>query len=160
MSCNEIIDELELLKKNLVFSLTKYSLTGEDDYNNEIVLNSILFSWLESLSSLDDFNKKYFNFKKLKEYIYDTGLFYLVESISSNDNEKIKRAKEIYNGIINDNNYIKLTSNSGYKLPSEFEIDSCYENGFLKKNIQLFKEFASCLSDINKKINKKGVYIK
>ena len=37
MSCNEIIDELELLKKNLVFSLTKYSLTGEDDYNNEIV---------------------------------------------------------------------------------------------------------------------------
>ena len=58
MSCNEIIDELELLKKNLVFSLTKYSLTGEDNYNNEIVLNSILFSWLESLSSMDDFNKK------------------------------------------------------------------------------------------------------
>ncbi len=157
---HDLFEEFNKIKKDIVLSFAKHSLSGSEKDNKEAVLNSVLFAWINPLKTVRDFNLKYNSFKKMDQIIRNSYLFDLVEMISNTEedkDDKVRRALLIYDSFENDKEYQKLTKECGYKLPVEFGIKENYYNGALLRKIAFYNDFKRKLNDINDHLTCKGV---
>ncbi len=157
---HELLDEFNKIKKDIVLSFTKYSLSGDNEKNKDAVLQSVLYTWFNSLKTTNDFKIKYDAFRKLDKIIEKSYLFDLVELLSDGkkpDPDKIHRALLIYDSFYDDKEYLKLADICGYRLPIEFGIKYCYEDGSLIEKIDFYRAFKNKLDDINNHLTSKGV---
>ena len=147
-------------RKDMIISLTKHSLSGGEEQNEEAVLNSVLYSWFNSIESKKDFFDKYVAFKKVDQIIKDSLLFDLVQVITSSkdkDDDQIRRALLIYDSFSEDNEYLKLSQECGYRIPKEFGEKESYYDDSLKSKIQFYYYFRDKLDEINLNLSRKGV---
>ena len=155
---DRLLDEINQLKKDMVVSFTKYSLSGEGKQNNEAVLNSILISWFETIHSSEDFHQKYTAFKKLDSLIRSSYLFDITEACMLDSEEREKYARqgvEAYHAVLKEEDYQKLVALCGYQLPGEFGNQDNYFNGTLTQKIDFYRLFLERLDMIDKGLLKR-----
>ena len=156
----ELLAEVNRFKKDMIISLTKHSLSGGEEQNEEAVLNSVLYSWFNSIQSKKDFFDKYVAFKKVDQIIKDSLLFDLVQTITSSnerDSDLIRRALLIYDSFLEDKEYLKVSQECGYKIPKEFGEKESYYDDSLKSKVQFYYYFRDKLDEIHKNLSQKEV---
>ena len=156
---DELLEEINQLKKELVVSFTKYSLSGGEEENIDAVLNSILLGWLDSIHNYDDFRRRYDAFQRLKRVIYQSGLFEISETLSyekEKNESQIKHAVSIYKSLIQNEEYKNNSSLCGYQLPIEFGDATSYYGNVLRLRIQFYQLFSEKLEEIHRSLLKKG----
>ncbi len=154
---DQLLEEINQIKKDMVVALARYTLSGEAEENTDAILQSVLLSWFETVKSPQDFYQKYGVFKQLEKMLLGSMLFDMVDTISSSeDTLQANHAVSIYQKVIQDENYQQLSNSCGYKLPNEFGNAICYYDGSLKQNVQFFRQFSERLEKIYSDLSKKG----
>ena len=157
------MEELNRIKRDIVLSVTKYSISGGEEQNHDAVLNSVLHSWFSSVQSVKDFYLKYHSFKQLDQIIRESYLFDIVEVITSTkerDADQVRRALLIYDSFSNDMDYQKLANTCGYKIPKEFGMADAYSDDGLKQKVEFYYSFRNRLSEIAGNLARKGVALR
>ena len=153
-----LLAEFNKIKKDIVLSFTKYSISGNSEQNKDAVLQSVLFSWFYPLMTINDFQVKYDAFVKLDKKIEESCLFDLTELLSDEkDVDRINKAISIYYFLNTDKEYLELAKISGYRLPTEFSSQNYYEDGSLIEKIDFYHTFKNKLDEINEHLTSKGV---
>lgn len=155
----ELSKKFDQIKKDMVLSFTKFSLTGENEQNQDAVLSSVLFSWCTGVDTVDDFIKKYNSFKQQEKLIQDSILFDLVESISSREKDcpQAEKAVVIYDKLLDNSEYRECSHICGYKLPVEFGVLDYYFDGTLKDRVSFYHSFTERLDEMFNDLSVKGV---
>ena len=159
----ELTREFNRIKKEMILSFAKNSISSFNDYNEDkdYIADAILYSWFTSFANINDFNTRYEAFMKLDKLIAKSHLFELVEEIvkkTPRDHEEIKQALQVYKTLVEDEEYLKAIANSGYSLPSDFSKEVCYHNDSLLKRIEFYYTFKDKFENANQRIySKKGV---
>ena len=154
---NELNDEINHLKKEMVVAFTKYSLSGGVENNKDAVLNSILLSWFEEVNSTSDFCRKYEAFQKMSTILRDSLLFDLVETVFPLEQEDVRSAIHAYHDLLDNPEYQELSDVCGYKVPREFGNYTHYYDGVLRERVSFFRSFVERLDSIYKGLIAKGV---
>ena len=160
---NELEYFMEQLKKNVVVSMTKYSLNNEDPINNcDALLNSVLLSWFDDVDTIYDFSTKYHFFEKLNTFIRDSFLFDLIETIEKQPFKDINLIHDAvckYQMIVENQEYQELIQHSGYQIPVEFgQYDNYFGDDLIHK-IEFYDTFCNKLDDIyNDFYQKRGTF--
>lgn len=156
----EITEEKNQAKKEMILSFTKFAITGDEKENNDVLLNTILCSFLEAAKSKDDLTDRYESFRSLDQIIQDSYLFDMVISIASKlqkDEEEIRRALSTYGDLVNNKDYRNLTVRAGYRVSSEFGVKTNYYTDRLKKRVEFYYDFRDKFFESYNKIQKEGV---
>ncbi|MBP5678394.1 MAG: hypothetical protein J6X28_01015 [Bacilli bacterium] len=156
---NELLTEINRLKKDLVVSSARFSLVGGEEENQDVVLNSILLGWMEPIHNFQDFVLRYESFQKLRKLIYKSYLFEAVETIASEkvkDMNQIRHTMSIYDSLTHNEEYQKYSSICGYKIPIEFGRVDSYQDDSLKEKIEFYQLFSEKLEEIYRTLLQKG----
>ena len=151
MSKESVINEL---KRKAILSYSKAIISKDTRSKDEAVIDSILFSWLESE---EDFGNRYSSFLELDRLLSSSGLFDVVESISQGNSHQIDQAIEIYSGLVKDNEYLELIKNAGYSLPTSFSERENYINGSLSDKVSFYHTFKTRLEELNQHLREEGL---
>lgn len=160
--CEIIKKEVNEIKKDLVKHLAMYSLGKDSSDNNLALLDSVLIAWLDDVNTEYEFKEKYDAFNNLlnmENMFYLFNLINIIEKTETGREEKADVSIRLYNKIINDPTYQKLSSNCGYELTKDFSQKENYLDSTLYNNLQFLKLFQDELSEINKSITKKENFV-
>ena len=156
---DELLEKINRVKKEMMISFTKYSLSGDAEKNDEAVLNSVLLSWLESVHSAEDLQKKYHAFQKMRFLIQKSYLFDFVDSIlEDHDFNRIQQAIRLYQSILQNDEYPILASTCGYRLPAEFGEEQYYLDGSLKAKVAFYHSFYDKVNKLYEDLLRKGAF--
>ncbi len=154
---NQLVDEINRIKKEMVVAFTKYSLSGEKDKSIDAILSSVLLTWFEPIESTLEFYAKYGAFRELEKMIHQNQLFELVEVITSSDDYfHAKQAVSLYERMTRTERYHTLSNACGYKLPTDFGNLDCYFNGTLKQQIDFYRRFSDRLEKIYEELKEEA----
>ena len=144
-----INNEINNLKKDLIKSLTMYTLTNDTTENKNAVLNSVLISWLDGINSPLEFREKHEALNNLINLESVSLLFQLVLDIDiSNDSDEVKRAMVLYKKIIDDNEYKTLSDKCDFHLSTDYLNEEKYYDSSLVKNIDFLCAIDTALEEI------------
>ena len=152
--------EFNQLKKDMILSLTKFSITGNDEESEEALLNSVLCSFFDRIKNQKQFNITFDSFRGLDQLIKDSLLFDLVGRINAQktkNEEDIRRALLIYDNLVNDPEYQKLTEHSGYQIPSSFGNSYFYYGNSLAEKVKFYYLFRDKFYEIHDRLLQKEV---
>ena len=156
---DELFEEINRVKKDMMVSFTKYSISGDEEQNDEAVLNSVILSWLESVKNADDLRKKYHAFQKMSLFIQKSYLFDFVDSILDDKNpDQIKQAIRLYHTMLENEEYNALASSCGYRLPGEFGEEQYYLDGSLQSKVRFYHSFYERINKIYDDLLRKGAF--
>ncbi len=159
MSQELLDDTFSKIKKEMLMAFTKYSLSGEAQENQDAVVSSILFSLFNVIETPEQFYEKYQEFKKLSRFIQNSYLFDLIDIISKGENEnQIDRAIRIYQDLIKNEDFKKVSDSFGYRLTEEFAERDNYLNNTLKDKVSFYHVFESKLDGIYQELSTKGAF--
>ena len=153
--CEIIQKEINQIKKDLVRSLTMYSLSENSTDNNVALLDSVLLSWFKNVDTEEDFLEKYTSFKKLikmENIFYLFNLVNIIEKTEEQKDNRIQVAMNLYNKIITNPEYIELSSKCGYELTTDFLDKEKYLDSTLYNNLKFLNLFNNELDTINEKV--------
>lgn len=155
----QILDEVNKLKKDMILSYTKYSISGGQKQSDEILLNTILCSFFETISTQDEFLTKYEMFIEEDKLIEKSQLFEVADAIyhsqEKNDDE-IRGAISIYNRLIENEDYQRLSAKSGYQVPPDFGVEYAYRGVLLHERIEFYHLVKEKYAEIYRRVFKNG----
>ncbi|MBR4262037.1 MAG: hypothetical protein IKQ35_01565 [Bacilli bacterium] len=142
------------LKRKAILSYSKFLLSNEKEANDDVLIKSIILSWLDGE---EDFDNRFLKFQELDRLITDSGLFEMVESINtSGDFTQVDQAINTYRCLTENEEYKLLIRESGYALPNSFSERENYTNGSLNSKVHFYRTFKSQLTELNEQL--KGVH--
>lgn len=150
---DNILDEINQIKKDIVKSLTKKSIASTKEENDTVLMNSVLLGWLQDVENTKEFYTKYCAFEQLCQLEEVLSLFNLIDaiyndSVNSKNVNNIMNSIKLYNEIIEKDEYKLLSKKCGYELPDSFSKAENYDDSTLYDKVNFFWKFKENLDSI------------